>query len=120
MEIDKSSNFNLDIIRCLAAYMVLFCHLGQYCGLSVTDEMRKGVQLFFILSGYLIFNSLNHTSSLGQYYRKRFLRIVPVYWLVLVINYVMGGGVVCLWGLVLGVWFSHIDIFCSIYFSLGE
>ena len=95
MEIDKSSNFNLDIIRCLAAYMVLFCHLGQYCGLSVTVEMRKGVQLFFILSGYLIFNSLNHTSSLGQYYRKRFLRIVPVYWLVLVINYVMGGGVVC-------------------------
>lgn len=98
MEIDKSSNFNLDIIRCLAAYMVLFCHLGQYCGLSVTDEMRKGVQLFFILSGYLIFNSLNHTSSLGQYYRKRFLRIVPVYWLVLVINYIMGGG-----------WFIFID-----------
>ena len=50
-----------------------------------------GVQLFFILSGYLIGGQLLRRVASGQsiqirdFYVQRFLRIMPAYWLVLAI-----------------------------------
>ena len=45
---------SLDILRIIAALMVLMVHVGQWTGLNKwTDVGAKGVPLFFILSGYL-------------------------------------------------------------------
>jgi peptidoglycan/LPS O-acetylase OafA/YrhL len=40
-----SKNRNLDIVRILAAVMVLSCHIGQYVGFDF-NVGAKGVQLF--------------------------------------------------------------------------
>ena len=48
---------------------------------------RFGVELFFVISGFIIFSTHRHDVSrprrLGSFLRKRFLRIYPVYWVVL-------------------------------------
>lgn len=91
-------NTNLDIIRILAAFMVLAVHVGyefpwitQY-----TWTGYYGVTLFFSMSGYLSMVSLEH-NGIASYYRKRILRIVPLYWSVLtiifILNWCVGGGI---------------------------
>lgn len=81
---EKSAN--LDILRILAAGMVLTVHIGQTSGFDFSVG-AKGVNLFFILSGYLAFVSLDKDSSPQNYYKKRFIRILPAYWSCLVLLY---------------------------------
>lgn len=82
-----NKHINLEIIRIFAAGMVLSVHIGQCSGFGFSVG-AKGVQLFFILSGYLAFASLSRTSSAALYYKKRLLRIIPIYWTCLLIKYV--------------------------------
>lgn len=49
---------------------------------------QRGVQLFFVLSGYLAFASLEKNSSAISYYKKRLVRIVPIYWMCLILTYI--------------------------------
>lgn len=44
--------------------------------------------MFFVLSGYLAFASLDRDSSAILYYKKRLVRILPVYWTCLIITYI--------------------------------
>lgn len=78
----------LDVLRILAALMVLTVHTGLLTGLqSQTAFGANGVTLFFILSGYLTQISLERTPRISDYYRRRALRILPLYWLTLAIRY---------------------------------
>ena len=79
-------NIHIDIIRIIAALMVLSCHVGSYIGVDMSGG-SKGVQLFFIMSGYLTFRSLDKYSSILQYYRGRARRILPTYWICLLLIY---------------------------------
>jgi peptidoglycan/LPS O-acetylase OafA/YrhL len=81
----------LDAIRVLAASMVFACHLALYGGVSfgafqpVAENLRSGVILFFVLSGYLIFRPFTvRRQNLGSYAIRRFLRIYPAYVLALI------------------------------------
>ncbi len=82
-------NANLDIIRIIAILFVVLVHIQNYYG-SYHDFARwglKGVPLFFILSGYLALKSLDGGTNTKDYYIKRIIRIVPTYYIVLVIVY---------------------------------
>jgi len=94
--------FGLDFLRALAIFLVLLSHLTflvfpQVENLIVTTIRiigAIGVDLFFVLSGYLIGGillkqlSLNKTSSkdLLLFWKRRWLRTIPNYYLVLSIN----------------------------------
>ena len=80
-------NFNMDLLRVMAMGMVLLCHLSGLLHIN-TSVGSTGVELFFVLSGYLIFESLERTNSMLKYYKKRFIRIIPIYWLTLIIIWV--------------------------------
>ena len=82
----KQRNINLDVVRIFAAFMVLSVHIGQHIGKDFGIG-EKGVQLFFILSGYLAFASLHKTESAVMYYRKRLIRILPTYYFCLLLVY---------------------------------
>jgi peptidoglycan/LPS O-acetylase OafA/YrhL len=63
---------------------------------SVVDELRLGVALFFVLSGFLVYRpfaaaALDGTRrpSLAVYTRRRVARILPAYWLVLAASFVL-------------------------------
>jgi len=91
----------LDAIRGLAIIGVLFYH-GLYWNVELTKFPhfarliftafwlgRQGVNLFFVLSGFLITGILLDSRSRPDYYRRfyirRILRIVPAYFLTLLI-----------------------------------
>ena len=65
----------LDTLRGIAAIMVLLLHFGifKYGG--------AGVDLFFIISGFVIFMSIERSRNLKAFWRSRFVRLYPSYWL---------------------------------------
>lgn len=82
---DKN-NFNL--LRLLAATGVIITHSYALLGLAEKDWLTKitngllsfsrlGVYVFFVISGFLIANSLWHSKSIKNFFWKRFLRIFP-------------------------------------------
>lgn len=74
---------SLDGIRCLALAGVL----GVHCGFPGAEVGWIGVDLFFVLSGFLITTLLiqefrkTGTIHLGKFWGRRLLRLMPVYWL---------------------------------------
>lgn len=83
----KVQNLNLNLVRIIAAWMVLSVHIARNLGIDFSVG-ATGVSLFFILSGYLAFCSLgNNNLTPKEYYKKRAVRILPTYWLCLVLVY---------------------------------
>lgn len=89
----------LDHLRAIAIILVMIFHYGR--GIPEwLEPIRKigwtGVDLFFVLSGYLIgFQLLKEFKgsskiNLKRFYMKRLLRIVPAYLAILVLYYSLG------------------------------
>jgi exopolysaccharide production protein ExoZ len=82
--------------RAIAAMLVVLFHLGgnlakdKYFGIPALHVPfsfgSAGVEFFFVLSGFIILTAhhldIGQPSRLGEYLRKRLLRIFPTYWLV--------------------------------------
>jgi len=83
---ERKMNINLYIMRIIATIMVLSVHIAQYSGYDFSVG-AKGVEMFFVLSGYLAFASLDKSFSFVDYYKRRIKRIVPLYWFCLIILY---------------------------------
>ncbi len=70
----------------MAILSVMAHHIQAYAGFRVPFlgdfGGMLGVQLFFIVSGYLIIQSASQSSA-GDYLAHRFFRIFPAYWLVI-------------------------------------
>jgi peptidoglycan/LPS O-acetylase OafA/YrhL len=85
-----SNNFNL--LRLLLAFFVVAYHLivlaevAQWRALEVplAQLAEIGVQGFFVLSGYLVYASLDRSRSIGLYAEKRFRRLYPAYAVVII------------------------------------
>ena len=79
----------LDGLRALAVSSVLFAHFFPLKYQLSLPFGSAGVQLFFVLSGFLITSILLRSKdvklskSLKNFYARRFLRIFPLYYLVL-------------------------------------
>lgn len=81
----------IDGLRAIAVLSVLLFHLG----VPVVDGGFSGVDIFFVISGYLItsilMRDLNEGSfSIATFYRRRALRILPALSLVLVVTLILG------------------------------
>lgn len=86
---------NFDLIRLIAAFQVLLTHSFGHLELpSEFDPSRiivffPGVLVFFTVSGFLIFSSLDRNSQLKQYFYNRFLRLFPALWLCFLITVIL-------------------------------
>lgn len=89
MKTEKKRIEELDSLRGLAALMVFFYHVttryNELFGHQVNplfsfDKGETGVYLFFIISGFVIFLTLNHTKSAQDFIVSRFSRLYPAYW----------------------------------------
>jgi len=78
----------IDALRGLAVLLVWIHHVFAYAGLEVPLAGRLGgllgVQLFFVISGYLIADSARRYPA-GVYTVRRLARIYPAYWVVVAI-----------------------------------
>lgn len=68
---------NIQALRAVAALMVVHCHAAGTLGLRL-DGGANGVDLFFVISGFIIAHVASSDSS--QFLTRRLIRIVPTYW----------------------------------------
>ena len=86
----------LDLLRALAVIVVVIYHTGIY-GFGLFHAWHRfgwvGVDLFFVLSGYLIGGQLvaslagGHGINFPRFYSRRALRILPAYFVILAIYF---------------------------------
>jgi peptidoglycan/LPS O-acetylase OafA/YrhL len=90
-------NFGLDLMRAISIWMVLAQHGGiNIPGLSPLKIGGIGVEIFFVLSGFLIgailFKEIDKNLSLGKtltnFWTRRWFRILPLYYLALVFKFI--------------------------------
>lgn len=77
-------NIGLDVLRAAAISMVFLSHGVTMTGLPVLGEFGTGVDLFFVLSGFLIGRiyfrgARDHSFSFWHFWRARWWRTLPPY-----------------------------------------
>jgi peptidoglycan/LPS O-acetylase OafA/YrhL len=111
----KSRIIFLDFIRALAIILILMSHLPDYLGnyqifeIFVPYFTNFGLGLFIFLSGYVIFlnnSSIHTTEDILAFYKKRAIRIFPLYLIALFVFFVIFGLVIQIFGRNLGMDFS--------------
>jgi peptidoglycan/LPS O-acetylase OafA/YrhL len=106
-------NFGLDILRAISIWLVLLQHGGiNIPGLAPLKIGGIGVEIFFVISGFLIggilFREIDKGNSflttLKTFWIRRWMRILPLYYAVLLVKF---------------IFFDHsigLDIFYYIFF----
>lgn len=74
---------NFDIIRLILAILVFFAHWNILTSQNISNPFFHlsgfAVDMFFIVSGFLIFLSFDSAQTKKHFYIKRFFRIFPLY-----------------------------------------
>ncbi|MDB5458081.1 MAG: acyltransferase [Caulobacter sp.] len=79
---------NIQVLRALAAYLVVFVHLeGLFvlagAGKGATLAGNGGVHIFFVISGLLMVATTRRPGQTASgFFRARLARVAPLYWLV--------------------------------------
>ena len=86
---------NFTLVRLILATLVIFGHFKVLPELSSADGLHGyadfAVDAFFIVSGYLVYESFENSPKIGKqrigsFYIKRFLRIYPLYLVVILLQ----------------------------------
>jgi peptidoglycan/LPS O-acetylase OafA/YrhL len=91
---------NFDFLRLVFATFVIITHSYPLSGMLDCDFLCKitnnqvnfsylGVKGFFIISGYLIFQSLERSKNILDYFWKRILRLFPALIIVLILTIIL-------------------------------
>lgn len=91
-----------DILRVTAAAMVFMIHFAGYRNLPKPQfvfmlfrHFNFGVCMFFVMSGYLIMQSVDASRNVKEYFVKRVSRIIPAYYAIIVFAIIV-------WDIILG------------------
>lgn len=86
----------LDALRGLAALAVVLFHYTHHFFVLYPSEQRPvfalpnghfGVNLFFIISGFVIFMTLENTRRAADFIVSRFSRLYPAYWVAIALTF---------------------------------
>ncbi|MCR5540822.1 MAG: acyltransferase [Ruminococcus sp.] len=88
------TNNCISLVKILAALQVMYGHIIAHLQISSNEDSilsrfisyYHGVPIFFIISGFLIWISMERTQSLKSFTKKRFFRLFPELWLAVVIE----------------------------------
>jgi peptidoglycan/LPS O-acetylase OafA/YrhL len=112
---------HLDGLRALAAFAVVATHAGFQTGRALDSgpfapflaRMDFGVTVFFLLSGFLLYRPFvaaalagRPAPAVGRFYLRRAVRILPAYWLAVVVTLVTVAAV----RLDLGGWLAYLTL----------
>ena len=103
IEIEKKRIYGLDLLRAIAIFCVVHAHgthllNGSCLGFLSEIPLPHGVDIFFIISGFLIgtsfisysekFSHVDSSKTL-RFYGRTMLRILPNYYVILLIYYIL-------------------------------
>jgi len=101
MEVGQKYFPQIDSLRFIAVFMVLLSHWLPVYWIEFFQLGKLGVELFFVISGFLItrilFQLKENRPPQNKYlvfYARRFLRIFPIYYFVLFITFIFGSAIV--------------------------
>lgn len=92
---NKTKNFNIEVLRGIAIIFVLICHAFFWGNLGFRNQLayEQGVDLFFVISGFLMGATYLSKININQFsfpsaynfYIKRFTRLYPamLFWSIL-------------------------------------
>ena len=86
----------LDVLRALAIILVIFYHLEiEIFNLSIFRGGFLGVDIFFVISGYLISSIIkneiqNNHFKVSNFLERRLRRIIPVFLLAILVSLPLG------------------------------
>lgn len=87
-EISRDNNF--DLVRLFAALQVVFFHIQNRLEIYIPNvkwfSHLPGVPIFFTVSGFLITASFLRSNSLKSYFIKRYLRIYPAIYALIILT----------------------------------
>lgn len=98
MKKQSLQNNSLNLIKLIAALQVMFGHIVVHLEISIPSWISQmlgvfqGVPIFFTLSGFLIWFSIDRSANrrgYSTYLRKRFWRIYPEMWVAVVIEIIV-------------------------------
>lgn len=78
---------NLSCIRLIAMLMIISCHILQGLHLEAAFWLNLGVQVFFVLSGYLY--SKKKISNAKEFYVKQYKKIIIPYLVICIIMFIL-------------------------------
>jgi peptidoglycan/LPS O-acetylase OafA/YrhL len=90
-----SRNNNFDLLRLFASIQVLLLHGIEHLEVTYLKNLElilnffPGVLIFFTISGFLIFGSLERSENLKIYFVNRVLRIYPALWVALIVTIIL-------------------------------
>ena len=91
----------LDLLRAFAIIIIVFSHAGYFLpGITIPYYSQLslcGIALFLFISGFVL--HLNHPdfsqrNSLTDFFKRRVLRIFPLYWLAIAVSFAIGDVVI--------------------------
>lgn len=80
---DRQRDNAISAIRFIAMLMIITCHFMQYLNIELAWWFNVGVQLFFVISGFL-YGGKTITDPL-EFYKKSFVKILLPYWIFLIV-----------------------------------
>lgn len=92
--------FSLDVLRGMAAFGIMIYHYATWTfgHFQASNPLGRfgvyGVSIFYILSGLTLtliypYSSLNGLNLLSKFYVKRFFRLFPLLWIIMLINIIV-------------------------------
>ena len=89
----------INSLKGIAILGVVLVHYGCNSSYSIINSIvangARGVQLFFVINGYLIFNSLDKfdltLNNIINWWKNKFLRIIPLYWFFTIVHLLIFG-----------------------------
>ena len=103
----KATIFGVQALRFVAAAMVVVTHalnrevtLYSNPPLPRAPWMEAGVDIFFVISGFIMVYILKPDTRPGAFWLQRFTRIVPLYWFATAVALLLVAAVV------LGLWLT--------------
>jgi exopolysaccharide production protein ExoZ len=97
----RKTILSLQVYRAIAAIFVVLYHLSVFSIETFRTSFLgglftfgfTGVDFFFVLSGFIIFyvhyKDIGVQASLNAYAKRRFVRIYPIYWIILTVKVVV-------------------------------
>lgn len=92
---EDEKSYMMDLFRVIAVMMVLSVHINGYLNehphiVQLFFSLGAyGVSLFFLLSGFFTYSSIQKSSTIKEYLIKKAVRLLPLYYISLVMTFIL-------------------------------